>query len=78
MSIHFVAVLFKASYAGKFLAKFLWACAELKLAEVPLVFICHAVSELQSAPLLNSQGLAAIRYCELQLMHLHEICSNNI
>lgn len=64
-----------------FLTQFLSSCYSMKMADIPLVFVSHAVSRLPPQPLLGTEALAGVRSATtcynwiLCSMHIYEILS---
>ena len=57
-----IVVVYYYNLAYLFLTRFLSSCCSIKMADIPLVFVTFALSELSPQPVLGAEALAVIRY----------------
>ena len=58
-AINFFCVYYISESA--FLTQFLSSCYSMKMADIPLVFVSHSLSQLPLQPLLGTEALAGVR-----------------
>lgn len=60
-----ISVRLSVCFSGSFVTLVLRGCVCRNMADVPLVYVAYAISQLRSnedVPLINSDGLTIIRY----------------